>query len=165
MCLIGLVAFMPVNIQLVWQGNDGCFCCGVIAPPPSFPGNMTCPMGLQGATIPHSLQLFKGHLQSKALFLEKVGGSLEMSLVFKYFECFHVQRSHQPLFIAIEIHGHNYHRLPTDPEILFSLQPPTQAYLKFVKNWLTSHNMAYIHPWKNSGQNLRNIFKCYVIWC
>lgn len=46
MRLIGLVTFMPVNIQLASEGNDG---WGVVTPflrnPP-----VTCPMCLQGAT-------------------------------------------------------------------------------------------------------------------
>lgn len=82
MRLIGLVTFMPVNIQLVSEGNGGC--SAEVSLPP-FLGNppVTCPTCLQGATSTHRLQVFKGHLHSKALFLEKVGGFLKMSLDFK----------------------------------------------------------------------------------
>lgn len=79
MRLIGLVTFMPVNLQLVSEGNDGCFAeVSLLGNPP-----VACPMCLQGATSTHRLQVFKGHLHSKALFLEKVGGFLKMSLDFR----------------------------------------------------------------------------------
>lgn len=78
MCLIGLVTLMSVNTQLVSEGNDGCFllrcCCPPTPPthtPPPFLGNppVSCPTCLQGATSTQRLQVFKGHLRSKALDL------------------------------------------------------------------------------------------------
>lgn len=79
MRLIGLVTFMPVNLQLVSEGNNGCF-AEVMLPPFLGGPPMTCRMCLQGATSTHRLQVLKGHLHSKALFLEKVEGFLKMSL-------------------------------------------------------------------------------------
>lgn len=77
---------------------------------------MTCPTCLQGATSTHRLQVFEGHLHSKALFLEKVGGFLKMSLDFRLLGCFHAQRSHPLNFIAMEMDVHRYpHPLTDDP--------------------------------------------------
>lgn len=81
MRLIGLVTLMPVNLQLVSEGNNGCF-AEVLLPPLLGGPPVTRRMCLQGATSTLRLQVSEGHLHSKALFLEKGGGYLKMSLVF-----------------------------------------------------------------------------------
>lgn len=84
MRLIGLVTFMPVNLQLDSEGINGCFTEVLLTHPPILGGlPVTCHLCLQGANSTHRLQVFKGHLHSKALFLEKVRGFLKMSLAFK----------------------------------------------------------------------------------
>lgn len=66
MRLIGFVTCMSVNLQLVSEGNDGCF-AEVSLPPFLGIPPVTCPMCLKGATSTHRLQVFRGHLHSKAL--------------------------------------------------------------------------------------------------
>lgn len=82
-------------------------CCPFFLGGPS----VTCRLCLQGATSTNSLQVLKGHLHSKALFLEIVGGFLKMSPCFQI-GCVHIQRSHLFQFVAMEI---NVHTVGTPP--------------------------------------------------
>lgn len=136
-CLIGLVTFMPVNIQLVSEGNDGCF--AEVSLVLSWEIHQWLVPWVCRVPLPHiAYRFLKGHLHSKALFLEKVGDILEMSLVFKYLGCFHVQRGHPLHFIAMEMDVHTYPRpLTDDLQFFFCFffhQNPD--IFQFVKNYL-----------------------------
>lgn len=65
MRLIGLVTFMPVNLQLVSEGINGCFTEELLTPPPRVISVCRVPLPQVDN------RFFRGHLHSKALFLEK----------------------------------------------------------------------------------------------